>query len=342
MKKIAAVFAALFLLFNLSLFSADCALPKPPVKIVFDTDMGNDVDDALALSLIHSLWNRGACELLAVTLTHPSPDAGRYVVALNTFYGRPDIPVGVTPDAPFTNESKYLKVASNKDADGRLLYPANYDPARAPQSVALLRRVLAAAGGREVVIVQVGFSTNLARLLDSGPDAASPLTGVELVRQKVKLLSIMAGRFPNNEGKSPEFNVKFDIPAARKLVAGWPTQIVWSGWEVGNAVRYPALSIDRDFAWVKHHPVQEAYQAYNPTPHERPCWDLTSVAYAVWPDRGYFTLSPEGVVEIDADGRTKFTGQKDGRNYYIKVDATQAARLREVLAAHASEPPRKK
>ena len=28
-----------------------------PVKIIYDTDMGNDVDDALALAMLHSLWH---------------------------------------------------------------------------------------------------------------------------------------------------------------------------------------------------------------------------------------------------------------------------------------------
>ena len=328
--------------FSPSAFSSASAAPNPPVKLIFDTDMGNDVDDALALALIHSLQNRGACELLAVTLTHPSPDAGSYVAAVNTFYGRPGIPIGVTPDAPKAFPgSKFLRVAFNKDKDGSLLYPSDYDAAKAPRSVALLRRVLAAAGDGEIIIVQVGFFTNLARLLESGPDDISPLSGRDLVRRKVKLLSIMAGKFPEDNATNPEFNVRFDIPAARKLAAGWPGMTVWSGWEIGDAVRYPAWSINRDFSYVKAHPVQQAYQAFNPTPHERPCWDLTSVAFAVWPDRGYFSLSPEGVVEVSPDGRAQFTAKKGGRDHYIKINASQAARLREALAALASEPPKR-
>ena len=65
-----------------------------PVKIIFDTDVGNDVDDVLALSVLHSLQSRGECELLAVTITKPDELAGPFVDALNTFYGRPKIPLG--------------------------------------------------------------------------------------------------------------------------------------------------------------------------------------------------------------------------------------------------------
>jgi len=46
----------------------------------------------------------------------------------------------------------------------------------------LLREVLAGQPDRSVVIVQVGFSTNMARLLDSEPDQYSALTGHELVK----------------------------------------------------------------------------------------------------------------------------------------------------------------
>ena len=37
--------------------------------MTFDTDLGNDVDDAMALAVIHALESRGECELLCVTLT---------------------------------------------------------------------------------------------------------------------------------------------------------------------------------------------------------------------------------------------------------------------------------
>jgi inosine-uridine nucleoside N-ribohydrolase len=315
--------------------------PEFPVKIIFDTDMGNDIDDALALALLHALQSRGVCELLAVTLTCPLPEAAPYVAAVNTFYGRPGIPVGVTPDAPKSTENRYLAVASRRGPDGLPLFPSTFDPAAAPRSVALLRRVLAEARDGEIVIVQVGFSTNLARLLDTPPDGVSPLPGRELARRKVRLLSVMAGRFPHDGGGKPysEFNVKRDIVSARKLADEWPVPILWSDWNVGMAVRYPAWSIDRDFGYVPHHPVKEAYQAYRATPHERPCWDLTSVACVVWPDRGYFGTSASGRVKITPEGHALFTPEEGGRDVYLTVDQTQGQRLREVFAALTAEPP---
>src|SRR6185312_13655975 len=135
--------------------------------------------------------------------------------------------------------------------------------ADAPEAVAILRRALANAQDGTVVVVQVGTSTNLAKLLMSGKDEHSALSGLELVRKKVRLLSIMAGSFAPKDGHElAEYNVKLDLPAAAALCSRWPTPIVFSGFEIGLAVTYPPKSIERDFAYVPHHPLAEAYKLY--------------------------------------------------------------------------------
>ena len=83
--------------------------------------------------------------------------------------------------------------------------------------------------------------------------------------------------------------------------------MVFSGFEIGIALPYPAVSIERDYGYVQHHPLAEAYIRRNPPPHNRPTWDLTSVLYAVLPDRGYFDISPPGTVTVEPDGFTRFT-----------------------------------
>jgi hypothetical protein len=77
------------------------------------------------------------------------------------------------------------------------------------------------------VIVQVGFSTNLAGLLDSPADASSPLPGRNLMARKERLLSVMGGAFQPIDGQPGyrEYNIVTDLPAARKLTAEWPTPI---------------------------------------------------------------------------------------------------------------------
>lgn len=312
--------------------------PAPPVKIVFDTDICNDVDDVLALAMVHALQSRGRCELLAVTITTPDELAAPFVDAVNQFYGRPSIPVGMTRTSLRYEPGRYLRLAETRDG-GKLRYPhALKRSSEAPAAAALLRKVLSAQPDQSIVVVQVGYFSNLAALLISPGDAQSPLDGVELVRRKVRFLSVMAGTFGSDQ-RDFEFNVMQDRSAARETARLWPTPIVWSGKEVGLALCYPSVSIERDYGYVTHHPVAEAYCLYNPPPHNRPCWDLTSVLYAVEPDRDYFELSEPGDVKIEADGFTRFDARAGGRDRYLRVNPAQVPRLLEAFVQLASQPP---
>lgn len=321
--------------------AAETSPPKaPPVKIVFDTDIGNDVDDVLALAMLHSLQARGDCELLAVTVSIPDQHAGPFVDAVNTFYGRPNIPIGVIREGR-NEEMKFLPLAKVMD-EGKLRYPHDLERSSdAPEATDLLRKVLSDAEDNSVVVVQVGYFSNLSALLGTAADEHSPLSGRELVAQKVKLLSVMAGAFQtiHHNNRFTEFNVVQDIPAAQRLAKEWPTAIIWSGFEIGIAAPYPATSIERDFKYVTHHPVAEAYYLFMPPPHNRPTWDLTSVLYAVLPDRGYFGLSPAGQVTIDNDGFSRFAPGAEGRHRFLIMSDVQSARVQEALVQLTSQPP---
>ena len=312
-----------------------------PVKVVFDTDIGNDVDDVLALSMLHALQSRQDCELLAVTITKPDELAGPFVDAINTFYGRPGLPIGFTRAGLKNDPSKFLLLAEAKD-DGKVRYPHRLK--RSSDSLPateLLRKILNRQPDHSVTMIQVGYFSNLAALLDTPGDQFSPLNGRDLVKAKVKVLSVMAGAFKaiGDNRHYLEYNVTQDLQASRKLAAAWPTPIVWSGFEIGIAVPYPAVSIERDFKYVAHHPASDAYCLYNPPPHERPTWDLTAVLYGVFPDRGYFSLSEPGTVTVEQDGFTRFDASADGRDRFLILDQSQAPRVREALVQLSSQPP---
>jgi hypothetical protein len=316
------------------------AAAAAPVDVIFDTDMGNDVDDVLALGLVHALESRGECRLVAVTITKDHPLAAPFTDAVNTFYGRGEIPIGMIRGGPTPEASRFLGLVERLD-DGRPRYPHDLtDGAEAPEATGLLRRMLAARPDRSVVVVQVGFSSNMARLLDSPPDELSPLAGRDLVAAKVRLLSVMGGAFqPIGGRRHREYNVVQDIPAARRVAEEWPTPIVWSGFEIGVAIPYPAVSIERDYGYTPHHPLAEAYVAHEPPPHCRPTWDLTSVLQAVRPERGSFGLSEPGRVVVEDDGGTRFEPAADGPHRHLTVSPEQAIRAGEAFAALCSQPP---
>lgn len=313
-----------------------------PVKLVLDTDMGNDIDDAMALAMIHALERRGACELLGVTSTKDHPKSAAFIDALNTFCGRPQIPVGAVRQGVTPDLGKYLGLVDQQDAHGHPVYPHDLKSGtEAPEAVSLLRRILASQADGSVTLVQVGFFTNLARLVESKPDEHSPLDGLSLTKQKVQRLVVMAGAFQtiHFNTRYAEYNVVKDIPAARLLAEKWPTPVVWSGFEVGIAVPYPWNSIIMDFDHKRPHLVKEGYLAYVPKhPHDRPTWDLTAALYGICPDRGYFDLSPPGEVTIDAEGHTDFVATPKGNDRYLILSELQASRVKEAFVQLCSEP----
>ena len=301
----------------LALLISCIALPAAsPVHIIFDTDMGNDIDDALALAMLHTLQTRGEVKLLAVTTSKDNQYAGPFIDIIDTFYRRPGIPIGTIRNGKTPEDGKYLRPVIESG-----FYPHSLtDSQKAPDSVAILRKTLAGEKDHSVVIVQVGFSTNLARLLESRPDLSSMLPGRELLGTKVRLISVMAGQFPTGPA---EYNVKTDVESARKLFDGSPVPIVFSGFEVGRQILYPATSIENDFTYVPHHPVADAYRDYMKMPYDRPTWDLTAVLYAVRPKQ-FFSLSSKGRVRVDAQGVTTFTEDKNGTHQYLTATAEQA------------------
>jgi purine nucleosidase len=314
--------------------------PAEKTPFIFDTDIGNDVDDVLALGMIHALQSRGECELLAVTITKDHEHAAAFTDAVNTFYRRGEIPIGVCRSGVTPAAGKFNGLAIQKDGDA-LRYPHDLRSGKdAPHAVDVLRKALASQKDASVVIAQVGFSTNLAALLKSPPDSHSPLKGLDLVKQKVRLLSVMAGAFTQIPGKGgqlydhKEYNIVKDIPAAKSIATDWPTEVVWSGFEIGISLAYPHQSIQRDFRYAKHHPLAEAYMLYNPPPHDRPTWDLTSVLYGVRPEHSYFDLSEPGSVVVADDGLTTFHRDSTGKHRYLIINEPQKA-----LQLLSSQPP---
>jgi hypothetical protein len=323
------VFVALFL-------QLACLARAEKPRILFDTDITGDVDDVLALAMCHALADRGACEFLGVTISKHHPLTASFVDAQNTFYGRPDLPVGVTRDPEAQQrESKYLKLAEKPE------YPHDLKRnADVPDAVELLRRILNAQPDKSVSIISVGIASNLANLLKSEG-------GIQLVEKKVKVLSLMAGAFATCNGTNYhlEANVVNGIRYMQTVAENWPEEvpIVWSGFEIGEALPFPRTVIQQDFDYLPNHLVKEAYILHSGAQHDRPCWDESSVLWAVYPDRGYFGFSPHGRVQVMDDGFTRFTTPKSGprirRDRFLTMNPLQRSRVLEAIVHLTVNPP---
>jgi inosine-uridine nucleoside N-ribohydrolase len=319
------------------------SLATDPVSVIFDTDISGDVDDVLALAMLHTLADRRECEIHAVTISKINPLTAPFVDAVNTFYGRANIPIGVTRNAQI-RDSKYLHLCK-QSIDGNRVYSHDLESSDdAPDALTVLRRTLSAAPDQSIVIIQVGLASNLADLVESPADTISEMTGRELIEKKVKLVSVMAGAFEpvNGDPHYLEANVKNGIQSMQRFSEKWPIDcpVIWSDFNIGTRVTYPRQSIARDFEYQANHIVKEAYLLHSGPNHDRPSWDLTSVLYAVRPDDHYFTLSPQGQVSTAEDGYTSFTETENGRDRYLIMSDRQANRVRESLRHLVSQPPR--
>lgn len=185
---------------------------------------------------------------------------------------------------------------------------------------ALIRNTLTAQQDQDSVAVLTGPATNLAAVLD--------LHGAkDLIARKVRLLSVV------------EPGIQADIPAARKLFAEWPTPVVAVGEEIGEAIRYPASSIGKDFAWTADHPVVDAYLAFQPMPYDAPAAAMAAVLCAVRPKEGYFQLSAPGELQVSAEGRVRFVPSPQGKHRRLIPDPAQKDRIIQAYTEIASAKP---
>jgi inosine-uridine nucleoside N-ribohydrolase len=317
---------------------------EPPVKVIFDTDMAGDVDDVGALAILHALADMGEAEILAAGVSSRNEHVGPCLDAINTYYGRPDIPIGYQhghrlgspKDAGEPTESKYAEAVA-RGFPHRLQKSSD-----APEAAALYRKVLAAQPDGGVVIVSVGFLSNLRDLLDTPADAVSPLDGEALAKHKVRRWVCMGGKFPNGlfaDGDG-EYNLKIDPLASVRALNDWPTPVVFSGFEIGERV----LTGKGLRAVPETSPVRAAYLHFNRL-ENRQSWDQTAVLYAVRGARDYWTESEPGLALMHARGRLGYnewipTPRKSHRYLIEKMPPGDVARVIEDLMTRAPRAPR--
>jgi len=291
---------------------------REPVRVIFDTDIQSDVDDVGAVALLHALADLGEAEIVAMGVSVTNPDSPLCLDALNTWYGRPDIPIGVVKGKGVKRGSSYAGGIA-KEFPHRLKSADD-----APDAAQLYRKVLASQPDASVVLVTVGFLTNVANLLRTKPDKPDGLNGVELVRRKVKVWVCMGGQFP--EGR--ECNLIRDPAATAYAIEHWPTPIVFTGWEIGNRIVTGA----RLKQTAKGSPVRRAYELYNGL-KGRQSWDQTAVLYAVRGLGEWWSLQREGHLAVDAKGGNVWRKSPDKPHVHLveKMAPEQVARLIEDL-----------
>lgn len=280
---------------------------KRPQKLLLDTDIGPDCDDAGAIAVLHALAAMGEAELIGMGNCTSNPWGTSFLDTLNRYYGSSDLPTGALARSGFLEAtpeySVYNMPLSQINPDG---YPLG---GQKREVVGLYRELLASVEDSGTVICAIGPLINLADLLESEADAHSPLSGRELVRRKVERLVVMGGAFP--EGL--EWNFQMHPQSAHHVATEWPTPVVYAGFELGASL----LTGGRLRELNPEHPVRRAYELFTNGKLLRPSWDLAAVLYAVRQEAEYWSLSAPGVLAVNSDGACSWQEDAGGSRYYL-------------------------
>jgi hypothetical protein len=298
--------------------------PTPPVNLIIDSDMAIDADDVGDHAIMWALANRGEVNVLAIIASSANDYSAPTMRAIARYYGHPNVPIGAnkgsTPNINSSATSVFTQQITNKfgtPGDTR----ANY-----PDAVTVYRQALANAPDSSVYIVANGYYEPLQGLLQSPPDAISPLTGAQLVAKKVRRLVASAGWFPSGS----ESNFVNDTDAASYVFTNWPGEIVSVGADTCfDVTTGPSASSDPN-----QDPVKDAYNLYASaqglSSATTPAWGQLGLLYAVRGGVGTnFTIGGyNGQTSIDATN-----DQFRGQNFWSPTPQVGHSYLKKQIAA---------
>lgn len=302
--------------------------------IILDTDMLTDCDDAGALAMLHALADNGEVRILGVVVNGKDVHGkhGAVVSAINHYYGRGDLPIGVCKRSEGASPRKASSFSQAIFAE--FPHDGLTDEQR-PDATKVYRKLLSRSPDRTVTIASIGFLTNLEGLLRSAGDEFDPRDGLTLVRAKVKLLSVMGGRYPS--GAEHNLNYSGAIDASRFVCEYWPDEIVsmvFSGFELGGAI-----ITGKAYQHAPSSPMRQCYElTYDSLRNGRPSWDQTTVLHAV---RGlqhggevYWTEISGGSNQVDAAGGNRWVASPMRRQSYLRRaldDSAMAALIEDLM-----------
>lgn len=281
-------------------------------NIIFDTDIGGDCDDVAALDILISAHLAGECRLLAVTYSHICTSAPALIRSILSRYGLDDIPIGTRKGDPDFHD-RYSDAVLER-------FPAS--DAGVADAVPLIRRIL--AENDCVTVVATGSFYNLGMLLKSEPDSWSPLSGADLVKEKVSEFAVMGGNFSHQSGYSPvagfvapdgtiikrgEYNIAVDQAESKYFFDNCPVPVTVSPYELGYNMLTFAPMVKRFGA---ERPDTLSYIVYG-AENGRSSWDPVTAYYAVYGTDGVMYKTANGTVKT-CGGNTDFIPDESGKH----------------------------
>jgi purine nucleosidase len=175
-----------------------------PEKIIIDTDIGDDIDDAFAVALA---LRSPELQILGISTTFGDTETrAKLLDRLLGEVGRSDIPVAV--GTPTTN----INFTQKRYAEG-----GHFARASHPRAIDFILDEIRRHPG-EITLVAIGPLVNVGALIDKDAQTFRKLRRVVLMGGSVERGYGDLG-YVKPHGPDAEWNIKNDIPAAQKLFA---------------------------------------------------------------------------------------------------------------------------
>lgn len=318
-------------------------------NLIIDTDLGNCTDDVLALQLAFQSQADKRCKVLGVMQDWKVEKAKLLADCFLHYYKADNVPLGlVEGEEPFMEMVPYFQLVDSTYSDGSPWFAPTGTPlAERPVAWKLYRKLLSEAQDHSVYIVCIGAFTNLGLLLQSQPDEYSPLTGLELVAQKVKQLNITGGCFTKVKMRfedkyvDTEYNIAMDIPLAKAVLEKWPTPLYLLPLE--GALDFPSVhdEVLADYQWNPTSPMYRIYANYDEWrvgDVGQYWWDALTVMQAIQPEK-YFNTAQQGTLKISDQGITTIEQNNQGKAHIISVNPMYTKEVYDYLRSLAKWKP---
>ena len=328
--------------------------PQPRVQMILDSDFGSSTDDLFALMMLNHYIDEGRVDLKGIVVDREGEKNAALVDVFNTYYGHPDIPVGLERNGVKNPRCfiPYSGIVDLKDAQGNPLFKRSLDISKCPEGYKLYRQLLSQADNHSIVVVAIGFATTLSQLFDSGADEYSPLSGVDLFAKKVKAVYIQSGRFESGDSLSG-YNMRAASKQSATFYSKLPKNVdlIMSPSNIGDLMDYQPKDVLVDLSYTELNPIKAVYTNYTCDTGQR-MWDTNCLVQAVLGDDGYH-LSPRGWVTFidkgeeslmlfkeDPQGNARY--QLPGDTYFAEeklMDIRRHTRMNRYPSAYTIEAP---
>lgn len=256
------------------------------MKIIFDTDLAGDIDDAFAHALVQV---SPEFEVLGITIAD-GPTGRRAKVSCRMLYecGQENIPVAV--GRPTRKDSAHPAQLTWGDGFGSL------KPVKQSAADFIIENLRKYPG--QVTIISVGPVTNLGDVIDKDPEAW------KMVKEVYSMFGSFYVGYNGDPVPHPEWNVRADVASAKKFMAsGVP--ITLAGLDVTGTVRFGHER--RLHLLMRQSPLTDAVSglytlwAGNNYDRDPTLFDPVAVAMAI---TGDFVTTREAHVIVDDKGYT--------------------------------------